>query len=110
MLIERALERVAPVNGHPGGDAEIGQTAAPDNERQGILQRLKPPQKPVPFDRYTRADCRGPRLLQIGNDTLQLYGAALVPTADPPRRGRGRRRPRYVADAHRAAERNPARP
>src|SRR5205814_8690567 len=82
MLIERALERVAPVNGHPGGDAEIGQTAAPDHERQGILQRLKPPQKPVPFDRYTRADCRGPRLLQIGNDTLELYGAALVPTAD----------------------------
>ncbi len=82
MLIERVLERVASVNGHSGRDPEIGKTSAPDHERQDILQRLKPRQKPVPLDRHTRASCRCPRLLQIGDDTLELDGTALMPTAN----------------------------
>src|SRR6267143_5551473 len=82
MLIERAFERVASVNGHSGGDGEIGETAAPDHERQGILERLKPRQKSVLFDRDTWTTGRCSRLLQIGDDTLEIDSTALMPTAD----------------------------
>src|SRR6266480_3907618 len=82
MLIERVFERVASINGHSGGDAEIGKTAAPDHERQGIFKRLKPRQKPVPFDRHAWASCRCPRALQICDDTLEFDRTALVPAAD----------------------------
>ena len=82
MLIERALERVAPINGHSGSDAEVGETAPPDQEREGILQRLKPRQKPVRLDHDTWAGGCCPRLLQIGDDPLEIDRAALVPTAN----------------------------
>src|ERR1700730_14506130 len=82
MLIERVFERIASINGHSGRDPEIGKTSAPDHERRGILQRLEPRQKPVPVDRHTWARCRCPRLLQIGDDTLELDGTALMPTAN----------------------------
>src|SRR2546429_6701351 len=82
MLIERAFECVASINGHSGGDAVIGETAAPDHERQGVLKRLKPRQKPVRFDCDTWASGRRSRLLQIGDDTLEIDRAALMPTAN----------------------------
>src|SRR5947207_13815520 len=82
MLLERPLERVAPVNGDAGGDAVVGETAPPDHEGQGVLQRLKPRQKAVPLDRDARAGRRGPRLLEVCDGALEIDDAALVPAAD----------------------------
>src|SRR2546423_15324165 len=83
MLRERPLERVAPVNGDAGGDAVVGETAPPDHEAQGVLQRLKPRQKAVPLDRDARAGRRGPRLLKVRDGALEIDDTALVPAADP---------------------------
>src|SRR5207248_10223849 len=83
MLRERPLERVAPVNGDAGGDAVVGETAPPDHEAQGVLQRLKPRQKAVPLDRDARAGRRGPRLLMVRDGALEIDDTALVPAADP---------------------------
>src|SRR5712671_6372176 len=82
MLSERVLERVAPINGHSGGDAIVGETSAPCYARQGVLQRLKPRQEPVLFDCDAWANGRGPRLLQIGDDTLELDDTALMAAAN----------------------------
>src|SRR5882672_12861213 len=82
MLVQGMLECIAPVNRYSGGDAEICQTAPPNHERQGILQRLKAPQKAVALDRHTRAGGGGPRLLQVGNHALEVHGTALTALAD----------------------------
>src|SRR2546430_11068153 len=122
MLRERPLERVAPVNGDAGGDAVVGETAPPDHEAQGVLQRLKPRQKAVPLDRDARAGRRGPRLLKVRDGALEIDDTALVPAADPdigiddhdgldPRRQRREQvtqRPRLVA-VHPPREASPAR-
>src|SRR5213595_1763404 len=121
MLPERPLERVAPVNGDAGGDAVVGETAPPDHEAQGVLQRLKPRQKAVPLDRDARAGCRGPRSLKVCDGALEIDDTALVPAADPdigiddhdgldPRRQRREQvtqRPRLVA-VHLLVEASPA--
>src|SRR5256884_2910690 len=123
MLRERPLERVAPVNGDAGGDAVVGETAPPDHEAQGVLQRLKPRQKAVPLDRDARAGRRGPRLLKVRDGALEIDDTALVPAADPdigiddhdgldPRRQRREQvtqRPRLVA-VPLPLEASPARP
>src|SRR5438874_1054314 len=83
MLRERPLERVAPVNGDAGGDAVVGETAPPDHEAQGVLQRLKPRQKAVPLDRDARAGCRGFR--RWSTPCASWSGGAVSPTtASPP--------------------------
>src|SRR5437762_13643750 len=83
MLRERPLERVAPVNGDAGGDAVVGETAPPDHEAQGVLQRLKPRQKAVTLDRDARAGCRGPRSLKVCDGELEIVDTARVPAVDP---------------------------
>src|SRR5256885_5951032 len=82
MLLERPLQRVAPVNGDAGGDAVVGETAPPDHEGQGVLQRLKPRQKAVTLDRDARTGRRGPRLLKVCDGALEIDDTALVPAAD----------------------------
>src|SRR5437868_846718 len=82
MLLERPLERIAPVDGDAGGDAVVGETAPPDHEGQGVLERLKPRQEAVPLDRDARAGRRGPRLLQVCDGALEIDDTALVPAAD----------------------------
>src|SRR5919109_642539 len=83
MLIERALERIASIDGDARGHGEIGEAAPSHHERQRVFERLKAREKPVPLDRDPRTGGRGPRLLQIGDDPLELDDAALVPAADP---------------------------
>src|SRR6184192_4037084 len=60
MLLERALERVAPVDRRAGGDDEIGEAALSHHARQGVLEHLKPRQKAVRLDRDARAGGRCP--------------------------------------------------
>src|SRR5205814_340249 len=76
MLRERPLERVAPVNGDAGGDAVVGETAPPDHEAQGVLQRLKPRQKAVPLDRDARAGCS--RSMNSSSSSSRLYIEAMI--------------------------------
>src|SRR5208283_511983 len=81
MFAERADQRTAPIKGHAGRDAEIGETLAADTERERVLKGLKSCQKSVWLDHDPRAGRGGTGLLEIADEPVHIDGTALIQSA-----------------------------
>ena len=82
MLRERALERIAAIARHAGGDAVVGQALAPDAKRERVFERLEAREEAVRLDHHARTDGGGARLLEVTDEALEIDAAAAIATAD----------------------------